>query len=63
MPLVGGSNARFCCHVKKLNTSCSGAKESWEVERKQGSPEKWMTWVKNQSLKLNFSKIYYKLKF
>ena len=47
--------------------------ESWEswklfrgkrkLEGKQGSPEKWMTLVKKLSLKLNFSNIYYKLKF
>ena len=43
--------------------SCSGEKGSWEVERKQGSPEKWMISVKKLSFKLNFSNIYYKLKF
>ena len=43
--------------------SCSGGKESWDVERKQGSPEKSMTWVKKLPLKLNFSNIYHKLKF
>ena len=43
--------------------SCSWAKESWEVERKQGSPEKWMKWLKKLSLKSNFSNIWYKLKF
>ena len=34
-----------------------------KLDGKQGSPEKWMTWVKKLSLKLNFSNIYYKLKF
>lgn len=37
----------------------SGSKESCEVEKKNGSPEKYMTQVKNLSLKLNLSSIIY----
>ena len=43
--------------------SCSGAKESWEVDRKQRSPEKWIAWVKKLPLELNFSNIYWLVPF